>query len=127
MAVITLIEDDEDFATIVYKLFELFDHEIYYASRGLEGLRLVQQHKSNIVLLDLDLPDLDGKSIINRIRNIPELKETVILVITADARETTKRVVLQMGATEVLHKPVDIQYLVDTINRHIAQVDGLLD
>lgn len=107
MATILLIEDNPSNARLIYKVLEAHHHTIIHAPNALEGLRLIQEHPVDLVLLDLDLPDLDGKIVANRIRNMPSVAKVKIVAVTSNATSSAKRLSLAYGCDGFLTKPID--------------------
>jgi CheY-like chemotaxis protein len=107
MARIVLIEDDQKSADLVVKILTPHGHEILHADHGIAGLTLIQESHPDLVLLDLDLPDLDGKAIANRIRNIPALKQLPIIAVTANTSPIAQRMAISFGCNALITKPID--------------------
>ncbi|WP_304738315.1 response regulator, partial [Dubosiella newyorkensis] len=89
------IEDDAQMASLLKTLFEISEYPMIQARNGKEALRLFLSEKPDLVLLDLGLPDLDGKEIIRKIR---EFAQTPILVLSARSEDTDKIEALDLGA-----------------------------
>ncbi|MEJ2678538.1 MAG: response regulator [Gemmatimonadota bacterium] len=79
------------------------------AMQGRLGLELAREHRPALVLLDLNLPDIDGTEVLRRIRGDRELAETPIVVISADVTTGRIQSVLGQGARAYLPKPLDVQ------------------
>lgn len=91
------------------------------ARNGKEALRLFLSEKPDLVLLDLGLPDLDGKEIIRKIR---EFAQTPILVLSARSEDTDKIEALDLGADDYLTKPFSVEELlarIRVISRRMEQ------
>ncbi|MGA1264547.1 MAG: GAF domain-containing protein [Prochlorothrix sp.] len=85
------------------------------ASDGYEAVRLAQEYKPQAILMDIQMPGMDGLEAIAVIRQIPELKNVPILALTALAMAGDRERCLEAGATEYLSKPVRMQYLHHTL------------
>jgi CheY-like chemotaxis protein len=86
------------------------------AMRGQLGLELAKEHRPALVLLDLNLPDINGTEVLRRIRGDRELADTPVVVISADV--TTNRIekVLSQGAQAYLPKPLDVREFLRVVN-----------
>ena len=88
MAVRILVVDDEPEAL---KLFGYSLHrqgyEVLVAQNGMEALEIIQEHKPDLVVLDVMMPDMDGYEVCRRIRNDPEAKHLPIVMLTAKSEE----------------------------------------
>lgn len=87
--------------------------------QGQLGLDLAWQHGPEVILLDLDLPDLSGQEVLERLRQKPSSRETPVLLITADASAGTQRSLLAAGATAVLSKPLHVPTFLATLRQHL--------
>jgi CheY-like chemotaxis protein len=82
--------------------------KLFTAMQGSLGIDLVREHSPNLVLLDLNLPDLSGYEVLARLRGDPKTKSVPILMLTADATAGQKERLLAAGANSFLTKPLDI-------------------
>ena len=80
---ILLIEDDMKFARVVEKVLGAKGYEVVHAPTALEGLHLAEECQIKLVLLDIDLPDLDGKVVATMLRARPCMKKVPIIAVTA--------------------------------------------
>lgn len=104
-AMILVIEDEQDIRDFVSKLLIDQGHTVYSASRGIEGLELAEKVNPDLVVLDLNLPDIDGESVCKQIKeNQPE---TQVLMLTA--RDTSRDLAhgLNIGADDYMTKPFE--------------------
>lgn len=97
-----VIEDDFDASTIFGKAMEANDLDYEVITNGRQGLERLATAAPDIVILDLHLPDVDGAQILNRIRGDERLKETLVVIVSADARMAD---MLNADADLVLLKP----------------------
>lgn len=104
MAQILHIEDDPANRLLVRKLLQNAGHEVIEAADGLEGVRLACARRPDLVLVDLNIPGLDGFEVTLRLRGEPSLAGVPIVAITAEGdRETS----LAVGCDGFLQKPID--------------------
>ena len=82
--------------------------QLLSSMQGQLGLDLARQHSPQMILLDVNLPDLQGLEVLQRLRASGSTASTPILMITADASELTQRSLLEAGATAILTKPIHI-------------------
>jgi CheY-like chemotaxis protein len=88
------------------------------AMQGGLGLELAREHRPDLVLLDLHLPDMHGEEVLARLQADPAFNGTPVVVLSADA--TTGRVqrLLESGATAYVSKPIDVRRFNDVIDEH---------
>lgn len=81
--------------------------EIIEGCNGEEAITLYDQHRPDVVFLDITMPIVDGFEALERIRTINP--EALVVMISADRQKTTKEKVLALGASAIISKPVDEQ------------------
>ncbi len=117
VATVLHIEDDPANRLLVRKLLAAAGHEVVDAESGLEGIRLAEARKPDIVLVDIDVPDLDGYEVTLRLRGMPAMQGTPIVAITAEGdRETS----LAVGADGFIEKPIDARKFPATVQRFLS-------
>ncbi|MCA9529113.1 MAG: hybrid sensor histidine kinase/response regulator [Myxococcales bacterium] len=117
MARILHIEDDPNNRRLVEKLLVAAGHEVIEAASGLEGLRLAEAEHPDLVLVDINVPDLDGYEVTLRLRSKRPLAGVPIVAITAEGdRETS----IAVGADGFIAKPIDAPNFVATIERFLS-------
>jgi len=94
------------------------------AAEGLSGLQLARQHRPDLVLLDLHLPDLGGEELLHRLKAVPELADTKVVVVSADATPSRIREMLDLGVEGYLTKPVDVEALLRLVDYEIGVNQG---
>jgi len=99
---VLVIEDDADIALGVQTVLGRSGFEVTTAAEGREGLRLFHSKRPDIVVLDVGLPEMDGWTVLERIR---ELSEIPVLMLTAHGQEADKVRGLRGGADDYLTKP----------------------
>jgi DNA-binding response OmpR family regulator len=99
---VLLIEDDADIALGVRTVLNRNGFEVRAAAEGRDGLRLFHSERPDIVVLDVGLPEMDGWTVLERIR---ELSEVPVLMLTSHGRESDKVRGLRAGADDYLTKP----------------------
>lgn len=110
------IEDDPANRLLVRKLLQNAGHEVIDAADGLEGVRLACAQRPDLVLVDLNIPGLDGFEVTLRLRGEPSLVGVPIVAITAEGdRETS----LAVGCDGFLQKPIDARSFSNVIEQYL--------
>src|SRR5213075_2789798 len=112
MKKITLIEDDNDIAFTIRLNLEREGYTVSHFARGQDGLLAVQRGAADFVILDLNLPDLDGLTICRELRRDPQTSAIPILMLTARGSERDRITGLELGADDYLTKPFSVRELV---------------
>ncbi|HEX7479818.1 MAG TPA: hybrid sensor histidine kinase/response regulator [Polyangiales bacterium] len=111
------IEDDPVNRLLVRKLLSAAGHEVIDAESGLEGIRLAEAQRPDAVLVDINIPDLDGYEVTLRLRGMPSMQGKPIVAITAEGdRETS----LAMGADGLIEKPIDAKRFAEQVAKYLA-------
>lgn len=111
---VLLIEDDHDLATTVVQYLELEGIQCDHASNGVSGLQLVQTHDYDALLLDLNLPRLDGLTLCRRLRDMGH--DIPVLMLTARDQLQDKLNGFRSGTDDFLTKPFELDELVVRVN-----------
>ena len=82
-----------------------------------DGLQLAEVHTPDLILLDLNLPDMHGHEVLRQLRNGPTGTDVPVIVVSADAMATQKDRLLEAGAADYLTKPLDIKKFLETLDR----------
>lgn len=117
MARIVHIEDDPANRLLVRKLLERAGHDVLEAEDGIEGVRLAIQARPDLVLVDLNIPGLDGFEVTLRLRGEPGLERVPIVAITAEGDRDTS---LSVGCDGFLQKPIDARTFAATLARYLG-------
>lgn len=120
MTTLLLIEDNPAAARMVRKALAHTDYEIYHAATGLDGLKLARKVLPDIVLIDMNLPDLEGKTIVLQLRGGVLALSTTIIAFTADDDARTRRITRMLGCDDLIGKPIDTRSFAERI-AHIVQ------
>lgn len=114
------VEDTPENRALIRRILESEGYQVVDAVNALEGIEKAINVKPDLILMDINLPDLDGFTAVTRIRSYTQLKTTPILALTArtvsDDRERAKAI----GCDGYLNKPIDFDELISEVARHIA-------
>jgi len=122
---ILIIEDDHQIRRIVEGYLQQAGYRVLTAAEGITGLRLAQQEKPMLLVLDLMLPGMDGWEITRRLRSSsdPALAQIYILMLTARVEETERVVGLELGADDYVTKPFSPRELVARVRSAIRRLE----
>lgn len=121
---ILVVEDDKEIQELITYFLTKEGYEVDRASDGLEGLKLLKENKNELVILDLMLPNLDGKNFTKIVRDISsEYGEPVIIMLTAKTEIEDVLDGLEIGADDYMKKPFDPRELVLRIKKFLKTTD----
>jgi DNA-binding response OmpR family regulator len=120
MATILMIEDDEKFARLMQKVLPLHGHSVIHANTALAGLDVIDHQSIDLVLLDMDLPDLDGKVVATTLRaRTNGGNHLPIVAVTAQTDAIARRLALAFGCDGFIPKPVDTRKFPEQIAAYL--------
>ncbi len=109
---ILCIEDDPSTCQLVKRVFEARGFHVLLARNGEEGIKLAEAQLPDVILLDINLPDMNGYTVARRIREgQPGLAQTPMVALTGNALDGDAEKALQAGCNLYLAKPVSIREL----------------
>jgi len=120
---VLLVEDDADIAEIVALHLRDEGYAVVHATDGPAGLRLLEQHAWDALVLDLMLPGLDGLEICRRVRAMD--RYTPIIITSARGSETHRVLGLEIGADDYLAKPFSVLELVARVRALLRRIDAV--
>ena len=112
---ILYIEDDPSNRLLVRRILEAEGYAITEAVSGLEGLEIATQMKPDLILLDINLPEMDGYDLAKRFREMPGLRQVPILALTANVMKGDRERSLEAGCDGYIQKPIDVDRLPDQV------------
>ncbi len=118
MKTILQIEDNHANRLLVERVFEKMpEYRLIQANDGESGVGLALDERPDLILVDMGLPDIDGQTVVTLIRQIPELKNTPVVAITAWPEDKAQEIATRYGCDGCITKPIDIR----TFPSQIAQ------
>ena len=105
------------------EIMTLNGYDVLNAHNGAAGIAQFQKSRPQIILMDVQMPDMDGLETTRRIRTLPGGDNVVIIAVTALAMKEDRERCLDAGMDEYLSKPVPLQKLVATINRFFTATE----
>ncbi len=102
---VLLVDDEDQLRRVMRDLLERDGYEVSEATDGVHALDQVDRHAPDIILLDLNLPGLDGYGVLSHLRSRPATTDIPVVVLTAKGDEDNEVRVFEMGADDFLSKP----------------------
>jgi CheY-like chemotaxis protein len=91
------------------------------AMKGRLGLELAREHRPDLILLDVHLPDMSGEEVLEQLQADEATKSIPVVVISADATSAQRRSLLDVGARRYLTKPLDLEQFLDVVVTTLAE------
>jgi DNA-binding response OmpR family regulator len=115
---ILVVDDESDIRGLVQELLQRSGHDVIEAADGNDGLKRFYADKPDLVILDVQMPGLDGWGVLDRIR---ELSDVPVIMLTARAEEMDKVRGLRAGADDYVTKPFGRQELLARVDAHLRR------
>jgi len=116
---ILVIEDNEQNLYLMKFLLEAHGFEVISAGDGPSALETVAQFVPAAILLDIQLPGMDGYAVAAALRQKPALKNTPIIAVTSFAMAGDREKALAAGATDYIEKPINLDTFVQQLQKHL--------
>ncbi len=120
---ILLIEDNEENRYLVTYLLRARGYEVVHAESGPRGIELASKLRPDLILLDIQLPGMDGHEVARRLKSDPELKAIPIVAVTSYAMVGDRERVFAAGAEGYIEKPINPETFVTEVERYFPPFD----
>lgn len=121
---ILYIEDNPQNLYLISFLLQTAGHTVIQATNGLDGIALAQEHKPDLILLDIQLPHMNGYEIAQRLRAHSELLSVPIVAVTSYAMVGDKEQALAAGCNGYIEKPINPDTFLDQIADFLPNNEG---
>ena len=123
--IVLYVEDNLSNITLIEHIIVHRPHvKLVAAMQGRLGLDLAREHRPDLILLDLHLPDISGEDVLHGLRQQPELRNTPVIVISADATRGRIERLMGMGVLDYLPKPLDIKRFLQLLDTCLSGMDN---
>ena len=107
-------------ALIVSTISAMGDYQLIEAANGFEALRILPREKVDLVITDINMPDINGLELISFIKNNPNYKQTPLFIISTEGSEKDRDKGLSLGADAYLVKPFNPVELQDLVRQYLG-------
>ena len=120
---ILVVEDEVDNLKVILSILEYVGKysNIATADNGIDAVKVAQQFKPDLILMDLLLPKMNGWDATAKIRTIPELKNVQIIAVTAHAMYGQEKKALASGCDDYVTKPIDVPTLLKKVEEYLEK------
>lgn len=120
MALILVVEDNPMNMELVCDLLETQSHSVLQASSGSEMLGHLKEHTPDLILMDIQLPGMDGLELTRIIRSDPKTKAIPVIALTAHAMKGDEERILEQGCSGYISKPIETRIFLDTVAKFLS-------
>jgi two-component system cell cycle response regulator DivK len=119
-ATILYVEDNPDNRLLVRRVLMSEGYAVVEAANAKDAFERIKNDAPNLILMDINMPDIDGYTLTARIRALPELNNVPIIAVTANVMRGDRERSLEAGCDGYIQKPVDIDTLTSQIEKFLA-------
>ncbi len=119
--VILYIEDNPDNRMLVRRVLMAEDFAVVECADGPSGLAWATKHTPTLILMDINLPEVDGYAVTARLRELPHLARVPIIALTANVMKGDREKTLAAGCDGYIQKPIDVDLLPRQLRRFIQE------
>lgn len=121
MSTILVVEDNENNLMLVRDVLQLKGYKVLEAMTGADGLRLAAEGKPDLILMDIQLPDIDGITALARLRADSATKAIPVLAISASVMPEEQQKITASGFEGFIAKPLNMKSFLQTIERFVGK------
>jgi two-component system cell cycle response regulator DivK len=118
---ILYVEDNVDNRTLVRRVLTAEGYSIIEAVNATQALEILNNTKPNLILMDINMPDIDGYTLTARIKETPGLELIPIIALTANVMRGDRERSLEAGCDGYIQKPIDIDALSEQVERFLRR------
>ena len=119
---ILLIEDNDQNRILMRQILTRHGYDLLEAKDGLTGIEMARAHMPALILLDIQMPVMNGFMVIRELRNDAELRKIKVIAVTSFAMKGDREKALQAGFDEYVTKPIDTRTFPELVKQVLAQV-----
>ncbi|MBX5484751.1 MAG: response regulator [Myxococcaceae bacterium] len=117
---VLIVEDSRASRELIAATIEAIDGvRAFCTGSGFEALKLLPRHRFDLIITDINMPDINGLELINFVKKNPNYRDTPLIVITTEGREQDRQKGLALGAAEYLIKPFEPEQIAELTRRYL--------
>ena len=117
---ILIVEDNELNMKLFHDLLEAHGYRTLQTKDGVEALRLAREHHPNLILMDIQLPEVSGLEVTKWIKEDDALKDIPVIAVTAFAMKGDEEKIREGGCEAYIAKPISVMHFMETIQKTLA-------
>jgi two-component system cell cycle response regulator DivK len=118
---ILYVEDNLDNRNLVKRILEAAGYQFIGTDNAADGIALAQLHHPDLILVDINLPEVDGLTMTQELKADAQFEKTPIIAITANVMRGDRERTLTAGCDDYIQKPIDVDHLPRQIARFLHQ------
>ena len=124
MKTVLIVEDNELNMKLFHDLLEAHGYDTLQTKDGMEALRLARLHRPDLILMDIQLPEVSGLEVTKWIKEDDELRMIPIIAVTAFAMKGDEERIRAGGCAAYIAKPISVGHFLDTVKKYLEPAEG---
>ena len=124
MSLILIVEDNEKNMKLVRDILQVKGHTTLEAVTGEDGVRLALEHKPELVLMDIQLPGMNGMQALRVLRDHEATAAIPVIAVTASVMQQDRKSIMEAGFDAYIGKPINLKEFLATVNDALAEKFG---
>ena len=117
---VLIVEDNELNMKLFHDLLEAHGYQTIQTRNGIEALDLARTHRPNLILMDIQLPEVSGLEVTKWLKEDDELRAIPVIAVTAFAMKGDEERIRQGGCEAYISKPISVMHFLETIRQHLG-------
>lgn len=117
---VLIVEDNELNMKLFHDLLDAYGYEVLQTREGLKALEIARANRPDLILMDIQLPEVSGLEVTRWIKEDAELAEIPVVAVTAFAMKGDEERIREGGCEAYISKPITVQSFLDTVRRFIG-------
>lgn len=115
------VEDNFDNRLLVRRLLQAYGYTVIEAENASKAREVLKTNQPDLILMDINMPDVDGYTLTNELKAMPKLQGIPIVAITANVMKGDRERTLSAGCDGYIEKPIDVDKFIDQVDRFIGE------
>ena len=115
---ILIIEDNEKNTKLVKDLLQYKGYRTVEAVNGLEGIEAAMKYKPQLILMDIQMPVMDGLEATRKLKELPETRSIPVVALTSWAMKGDEKTILEAGCDDYMTKPINTRHFIELVDQY---------
>ena len=117
---VLIVEDNELNMKLFHDLLDAQGYETFQTGEGLSALTLARQHRPDLILMDIQLPEISGLEITKMLKADDDLRDIPVVAVTAFAMKGDEERIREGGCEAYISKPISVTHFLETVRRYLG-------
>lgn len=119
--IILYVEDNADNRILIRRILTAEGYQVLEAEHASQALEIIQQTTPDLILMDINMPDMDGYTLTSKLRREPSLSNIPVIALTANVMKGDREKTFEAGCDGYIQKPIDVDLLPKQIEKYIQE------